>query len=230
MRRWGTEIDIPTATGFNPRTHTGCDYSVRFDSHYYRWFQSTHPHGVRRITYHTYVCFIVFQSTHPHGVRPDIAHEDILFDKFQSTHPHGVRQSLTLEPSDEYVFQSTHPHGVRLSIISGISDQRSFQSTHPHGVRLAHVIQFFRLIDVSIHAPTRGATGALFADGYSAAEVSIHAPTRGATDQSRYLRTQVIEFQSTHPHGVRRLPSFGIMNDTQVFQSTHPHGVRRIRF
>ena len=56
------------------------------------------------------------------------------------------------------VFQSTHPHGVRqtsflYSALSGL-----FQSTHPHGVR--HTRRFHRTwhVNVSIHAPTRGAT------------------------------------------------------------------------
>ena len=57
-------------------------------------------------------------------------------------------------------------------------------------------------IKVSIHAPARGAT---FAPGSSSAHraVSIHAPARGATGFSGGSGAAV-QFQSTHPHGVRR--------------------------
>ena len=55
---------------------------------------------------------------------------------------------------------------------------------------------------VSIHAPTRGATllsGGLFTQDI----VSIHAPTRGATHIANIIHV-LLQFQSTHPHGVRR--------------------------
>ena len=40
---------------FNPRTHTGCDTKlIRYGS--CTWFQSTHPHGVRRRKPHTIPC------------------------------------------------------------------------------------------------------------------------------------------------------------------------------
>ena len=58
-----------------------------------------------------------------------------------------------------------------------------------------------------------------------ASEVSIHAPTRGATifDLRKFISVQT--FQSTHPHGVRHTVTFG-GNEEILFQSTHPHGVR----
>ena len=77
-------------------------------------FQSTHPHGVRRIRYldrrparrisnhapawgatlfNAAAALIVqFQSTHPHGVRLLYAKTSFAITKFQSTHPHGVRR------------------------------------------------------------------------------------------------------------------------------------------
>ena len=58
--------------------------------------------------------------------------------------------------------------------------------------------------------------------GYS--DVSIHAPTRGATN-SQILFTMSLVFQSTHPHGVRPLAKAMYLPALQ-FQSTHPHGVR----
>ena len=77
--------------------------------------------------------------------------------------------------------------------------------------------------------------------------VSIHAPTRGATVPIKRYTFSLIAFQSTHPHGVRRLSccwcagtgGFNPRTHTGCdiyaycayivdmrFQSTHPHGVR----
>ena len=77
--------------------------------------------------------------------------------------------------------------------------------------------------------------------------VSIHAPTRGATGGVLFARHIDNKFQSTHPHGVRPSPSSatsmyapvsihaptrGATNPVAIclilrrFQSTHPHGVR----
>ena len=58
----------------------------------------------------------------------------------------------------------------------------------------------------------------------SLTKVSIHAPTWGAT-QKLMVIFPAMQFQSTHPHGVRHRID-GIMHVKQVFQSTHPHGVR----
>ena len=57
-------------------------------------------------------------------------------------------------------------------------------------------------------------------------QVSIHAPTRGATAADLDSRVRY-QFQSTHPHGVRQYLLLGT-TDIYVFQSTHPHGVRLV--
>ena len=80
-----------------------------------------------------------------------------------------------------------------------------------------------KCICVSIHAPTRGATGhdALYV---WCRLVSIHAPTRVRLDTTTYFN-QSKRFQSTHPRGVRRkfrMLMIGLLR----FQSTHPRGVR----
>ena len=60
----------------------------------------------------------------------------------------------------------------------------------------------FRYQNVSIHAPTRGAT-IPNPNKNNVDFVSIHAPTRGATETGTSKVTFEL-FQSTHPHGVRR--------------------------
>ena len=187
---------------FNPRTHTGCDFITLLAHINSSWFQSTHPHGVRRVQMMKYIMSVRFQSTHPHGVR----HNGLSFmcneEMFQSTHPHGVRRDVVgivarndrFNPrthtgcdTDEHLhgaifdaFQSTHPHGVRRKTRLINKCGMPFQSTHPHGVRLYRIKRERLITRVSIHAPTRGATDLVAQIGTQKA-VSIHAPTRGAT-------------------------------------------------
>ena len=152
-----------------------------------------------------------FQSTHPHGVRPDVlpvltqaqsfnprTHTGCdagtpmiltLSPSFQSTHPHGVRlHQYTPCFTRPIRFQSTHPHGVRLLQPPYLLPKQLFQSTHPHGVRRSVLRHSCLWLGVSIHAPTRGATGT----------TSIF-PTLSS-------------FQSTHPHGVRQCAKLHIIS------------------
>ena len=144
---------------FNPRTHTGCDIFAVLNIKIPIMFQSTHPHGVRQAKQKFLEVTLSFQSTHPHGVRRKTADVITQTTLFQSTHPHGVRRTLFLH--------------IR-------NNKGKFQSTHPHGVRhLFKIRQFYGRL-VSIHAPTRGATGKNRCKLFDK-QVSIHAPTRGAT-------------------------------------------------
>ncbi len=94
------------------------------------------------------------------------------------------------------------PHeGCDVTDYSKAVANSGFQSTHPRGVR-----QFT--------ARPRNA----------ALNISIHAPTRGATRPSQRIDGNV-KFQSTHPRGVRPCPCFSAWHPS-LFQSTHPRGVR----
>ena len=55
---------------------------------------------------------------------------------------------------------------------------------------------------ISIHAPTRGATGAAYLSAHGGL-ISIHAPTRGATINKYVLVNVLRQFQSTLPQGER---------------------------
>ena len=57
-------------------------------------------------------------------------------------------------------------------------------------------------LDVSIHAPARGAT-CKDTDATARFKVSIHAPARGATFLTVPIVGKLVLFQSTHPQGVR---------------------------
>ena len=126
---------------FNPRTHTGCDLFTHLIIVLICSFQSTHPHGVRRKTYSAPTpASSWFQSTHPHGVRPHIPANTAYAAWFQSTHPHGVR----LFKSGHYFFCAP-----------------SFNPRTHTGCDIAKSMESISS-NVSIHAPTRGATTARY--------------------------------------------------------------------
>ena len=165
-------------------------------------FQSTHPHGVRPMRTTIQTMRIRFQSTHPHGVRlnPDQQHRNTRICFNPRTHTGCDTQGCT-NAMPPFLFQSTHPHGVRRPKTWSIITYNSFNPrTHTgcdHGAELPS----------------------------PAYEVSIHAPTRGATLPNDVM-LEFSKFQSTHPHGVR-LRTYHLRQAEREFQSTHPHGVRR---
>ena len=187
-----------------------------------------------------------FQSTHPHGVRLTYQTHNCKKLKFQSTHPHGVRLKNKITMKQSLSFNPRTHTGCDWRVRPVYIGTPMFQSTHPHGVRLAAVELSVSIFIVSIHAPTRGATGATDYERHEIC-VSIHAPTRGATSSlyyrpskykcfnprthtgcdevEKFISLRVKRFQSTHPHGVRhKILIIGPRKNQ--FQSTHPHGVR----
>ena len=77
-------------------------------------------------------------------------------------------------------FQSTLPRGERRGRCGFQSKSRKFQSTLPRGERQGTLITADYITQISIHAPTRGATDSR-ACSKIMQSISIHAPTRGAT-------------------------------------------------
>ena len=65
---------------------------------------------------------------------------------------------MTIFSGSTSLFQSTHPRGVRLRTCLERSNLKRFQSTHPRGVRPDVYEDFEEFLDISIHAPARGAT------------------------------------------------------------------------
>ena len=79
--------------------------------------------------------------------------------RFQSTRPRGARHQTADSATPPTLFQSTRPRGARRA---GVEDDWGFgifQSTRPRGARLLAWTERARLAVISIHAPTRGATG-----------------------------------------------------------------------
>ena len=83
--------------------------------------------------------------------------------RFQFTHPQGVRHQQILHLRKRSTFQFTHPQGVRLLLQYLEAVNNEFQFTHPQGVRHYQPLRIVILANISIHAPTRGATNARLA-------------------------------------------------------------------
>ena len=192
---------IPGRIHFNPRTHVGCDcevvrHEIRpiISIHAPTWGATradTKPDRNHKISIHA----PTWGATVDDAI--DVAHQRISIHAptwgatsrttrvespsgFQSTHPRGVRRNPKLFESEVHKFQSTHPRGVRPRTDNIKIDTAKFQSTHPRGVRRLHRSDSEEHRNISIHAPTWGATDfAISASTVSS--ISIHAPTWGAT-------------------------------------------------
>ena len=101
-----------------------------------------------------------------------------------------------------------------------------FQLTRPRGARHGQRVRAEVRLEVSTHAPARGATGGLRL-ACTAGHVSTHAPARGATFVEVDDAVEVL-FQLTRPRGARLLLQMACAEVT-VFQLTRPRGARRLR-
>ncbi len=158
---------------------------------WFRWFQSTHPHGVRRLMIVYRLWAGMFQSTHPHGVRRIRECAMYVRQQFQSTHPHGVRLPLRIGWLRVREFQSTHPHGVRHLHCAILRYKVSFNPRTRMGCDRTWGLDW-DFYFVSIHAPAWGATRGVMTSTMGTM-VSIHAPAWGAT-QGNSLNRPVRSF------------------------------------
>ena len=143
---------------FNPRPHAGGDLSFALLK----------------------MGSIMFQSTPPRGGRPRSSSSSWMNIRVSIHAPTRGATAPRSSLSKRSLFQSTPPRGGRLGIFPASLTVSMFQSTPPRGGR--HTVHRVTTVDllVSIHAPTRGATGRTVSRG-ELKRVSIHAPTRGAT-------------------------------------------------
>ncbi len=164
---------------FNPRAHAGRDTAARQR----KGEKDVSIHApTRGATPETWqkTPRSVFQSTRPRGAR----HVD---------HGYGV-VTLSFNP---------RAHAGRDPLkSSGKYSNEPFQSTRPRGARRLRPLQVNPGHNVSIHAPTRGATRTLAASA------------------------RLVLFQSTRPRGARPKDGGG-QGGAYQFQSTRPRGARR---
>ena len=121
-------------------------------------FQSTHPHGVRLYA-RGYRSFS--QSFNPRTHMGCDFSSLSTFGRGRGFNPRthmGCDRAARLSGQKMDRFQSTHPHGVRRRRKANYRLVQWFQSTHPHGVRRILLQAPVKGDEVSIHAPTWGAT------------------------------------------------------------------------
>ena len=167
---------------FNPRSREGSDYG-RVDL-----AKAIH----------------VFQSTLPRRERQNPAYEDLIF---QGISIHAPAKGATLRYKGRNgmcaLFQSTLPRRERLLPNEYSGRIRKFQSTLPRRERPESEQYLRDAIDISIHAPAKGATRRIFSKSVLL-RISIHAPAKGATRMYATEGAKKMQFQSTLPRRERQ--------------------------
>ena len=132
----------------------------------------------------------MFQSTHPRGVRPFRPLSQGRASKFQSTHPRGVRHKISEQAYQDAKFQSTHPRGVRRK---------------GNGVKAQQVAGF--------NPRTHEGCDKFDAGYFNDTNVSIHAPTRGATAYSAKYR--ILIYKSSHFANINQTITFKVIKSLE---------------
>ena len=125
---------------------------------------------------------------------------------FQSTHPCGVRPYRLRHHDDCHGFQSTHPCGVRPTPYGVPVTRPGFQSTHPCGVRRGGSGHRSRCAEG--FNPRTPAGCDPIRDHWLEPPCCFNPRTPAGCDSGfNGEEYQNIQFQSTHPCGVRRATS-----------------------
>ena len=207
-------------------------------------FQFTRPRGARRNPHHTTDRLAQFQFTRPRGARLE-TRKRILGHTEVSIHaPTGGATAASDKDGTRRICFNSRAHGGRDSIAyETAATTCEFQFTRPRGARLL-AARLARRRDVSIHAPTGGATVARD-PRVAVMAVSIHAPTGGATN-SRLVTirhgfvsihaptggaTKAAEYEArmhgfnSRAHGGRDVNTM-VCSPLAKFQFTRPQGAR----
>ena len=209
-------------------------------------FQSTRPRGARPSVHPTSSAMRVFQSTRPRGARlcHDLCGSTRLYVSIHAptrgaTWPHtarsGARSSFnprahagrdtTARPSAacRSLFQSTRPRGARRTSPRGGAGRQGFQSTRPRGARHAIAAHGLRILGVSIHAPTRGATWVT--RKWSSGSPRFNPRAHAGRDGKSFIKPVLLfVFQSTRPRGARLRPHNGMKTIRKIPDLSEPWG------
>ena len=169
-------------TSFNPRTHMGCDLWVSANSLQRLKFQSTHPHGVRPRNISRYQKSRVSIHAPTWGATLiDRLQFDVLWCFNPRTHM-GCDGACKRTQGKALCFNPRTHMGCDLRHSKTSKPFRSFNPRTHMGCDYLDLETYNKRIDVSIHAPTWGATQSVLRPD-AIQGVSIHAPTWGATLQ-----------------------------------------------
>jgi len=237
-----------TTVCFNPRAHAGRDHILLSYIPLALRFQSTRPRRARQILIDVHPAGVVFQSTRPRrarhiktGTMPDPIgvsihaptqgatscnrENKLLLVLFQSTRPRRARPKPSRRPSIFFRFQSTRPRRARQKAKGKISWTDDVSIHAPTQGATDYEVGDLLGISVSIHAPTQGATyKAPHQSRFS--RVSIHAPTQGATSVNGVLKSCLIRF-NPRAHAGRDVAGEYGFSSGRKFQSTRPRRARR---
>jgi len=170
-------------------------------------FQSTRPHGARRIA--IVALLLRYVSIHaPARGATSAAYNHLTLYAFQSTRPHGARHPRfhhTIPPLGRFNPRARTGRDVKRD--RPHFEAGAFQSTRPHGARQGRGGEGQGHHRVSIHAPARGATGPMEPNRVRFRGFNPRART--GRDMSRLSNSYSTEFQSTRPHGARRAATAG---------------------
>ena len=166
-----------------------------------RAFQFTRPRGAR-LPVHLFPLPKTRFNSRAHGGRDSAAALEDVDPKFQFTRPRGARLSYVKTLMTASTFQFTRPRGARPMPTTWTAGRRAFQFTRPRGARLLTYLKSIILRSMFQFTRPRGARPTEKELNIQAKDVSIHAPTGGATRPTRCRRPQRCRFNS-RAHGGR---------------------------
>ena len=136
-------------------------------------FQSTLPRGERQAWEENGERMICFNPRSRAGSDANAKLKELIENVSIHAPARGATKKTPPDPID-YEFQSTLPRGERRATTTPLLLTITFQSTLPRGERLRVCDEDIILVDVSIHAPARGATVAGFeGDGFAAFQSTL---------------------------------------------------------
>ena len=152
----------------------------------------------------TRLSFRSFQSTLPRRERLERKLHNKQTDIISIHAPAKGATSRPTSISSTAAFQSTLPRRERpAAATGGGTGGRNFNPRSREGSDVAHHVHRLDGLDISIHAPAKGATRQVCTLRHQF-DISIHAPAKGATFRRTCTCFQLYAFQSTLPRRERR--------------------------
>ena len=145
----------------------------------------------------------MFQFTRPRGARRSTSPPCRGRTRFNSRAHGGRDMRMVIILRSLFVFQFTRPRGARRNPHHTTDRLAQFQFTRPRGARLETRKRILGHTEVSIHAPTGGATAASDKDGTR--RICFNSRAHGGRDRrGRCVSPVHRAFQFTRPRGARR--------------------------
>ena len=190
---------------FNPRSHKGSDVMVYGRTTEKNKFQSTLPQGERRIgSIKSYEQGRNFNPRSHKGSDEIFRGGSMSRRNFNPRSHKGSDRDPGQKRHCNSGFQSTLPQGERQGGQTMSYKLMQFQSTLPQGERRMATSDKSRFKEISIHAPTRGATN--HSISYHQGKKNFNPRShKGSDSGASGIGRCAVEFQSTLPQGERQM-------------------------